>query len=261
MDVNLKLKEFNISVPWGHIAVKSWGNESHFPILAIHGIQDNAGSFDQLVSLLPQTYNYVCIDLPSHGRSSRFTEHIPIHLWNFVLALKFVTDHFNWDKFILMGHSLGAHIALQFAIVFPEKVEKLILLDIISLLAVEPDKFVSHLCDRYEKILEENRQISNKPVDTLDDALHELNKQRVLFPLKKKAAEMILPRSVVECPILILLSTENGWNWPKDILQAFQKQRNIKIQWLSGDHYFHIVGAKSIALVIGNYLGLSKSKI
>lgn len=52
---------------------KWWGSKDKQPIIAIHGWQDNAGTFDPLVELLPTNLSILCIDLPGHGRSS----HIP----------------------------------------------------------------------------------------------------------------------------------------------------------------------------------------
>lgn len=53
---------------------KWWGPKDKQPIIAIHGWQDNAGTFDPLIELLPKDLSILCIDLPGHGRSS----HIPM---------------------------------------------------------------------------------------------------------------------------------------------------------------------------------------
>lgn len=55
------------------ILAKWWGPRDKQPIIAIHGWQDNAGTFDPLIELLPKELSILCIDLPGHGRSS----HIP----------------------------------------------------------------------------------------------------------------------------------------------------------------------------------------
>lgn len=52
---------------------KWWGPRDKQPIIAIHGWQDNAGTFDPLIELLPKDLSILCIDLPGHGLSS----HIP----------------------------------------------------------------------------------------------------------------------------------------------------------------------------------------
>lgn len=44
--------------------------------------------------------------------------------------LYLITQELGWERFILVGHSMGGRNALQFASRFPEKVEKLIIEDI-----------------------------------------------------------------------------------------------------------------------------------
>lgn len=59
-----RFEEVEIPVPWGHVAGKWYGDRSKQPVLAMHGWQDNAGTFDRLVPLLPQYISVLCIDLP-----------------------------------------------------------------------------------------------------------------------------------------------------------------------------------------------------
>ncbi|RZF42463.1 hypothetical protein LSTR_LSTR013227 [Laodelphax striatellus] len=65
------VKEVEIPVPWGLVKGKWWGPEDRQPFLAVHGWQDNCGSFDALASLLAPEISLLCIDLPGHGLSSR----------------------------------------------------------------------------------------------------------------------------------------------------------------------------------------------
>ena len=41
---------------------KVWGKPNDHPILALHGWQDNAGTFDNLIPLLPSDFYVVCLD-------------------------------------------------------------------------------------------------------------------------------------------------------------------------------------------------------
>lgn len=61
-------EEIEIAVPWGHVAGKWYGDRNTQPVLTFHGWQDNAGTYDRLIPLLPKTLSYLCIDLPGHGR-------------------------------------------------------------------------------------------------------------------------------------------------------------------------------------------------
>lgn len=77
---------------------KWWGPKDKQPILAIHGWQDNAGTFDTLVELLPNVA-ILCIDLPGHG----FSSHLPYGqmyylFWDGVITLRRIVKHYKWNK-------------------------------------------------------------------------------------------------------------------------------------------------------------------
>ena len=73
--------EVSIPVPWGAIAGKHWrgreASEEQGPQwLVLHGLLDNAGSFDSLMPLLTSAlprHSFLCLDYPGHGLSS----HLP----------------------------------------------------------------------------------------------------------------------------------------------------------------------------------------
>ncbi|XP_078286575.1 serine hydrolase-like protein [Rhinoraja longicauda] len=97
-------RELRVTVPWGHIAAKTWGNADGWPVLCLHGWADNANSFDRLIPLLPESEYLVTI-------------------------LIFTIYGLNWNRFSILGHSLGGNVGGMFCSVFPEMVDKLIVLD------------------------------------------------------------------------------------------------------------------------------------
>lgn len=66
----MEVKEVQIPTDWGHIAGKLWGSGQQRPILALHGWQDNAATWDTLIPLLPKDISILSIDFPGHGLSS-----------------------------------------------------------------------------------------------------------------------------------------------------------------------------------------------
>ncbi|XP_043823122.1 serine hydrolase-like protein 2 [Dromiciops gliroides] len=123
------LSELKVSVPWGHIAAKVWGSQQGHPVLCLHGWLDNANSFDRLIPLLPQTFYYIAMDFGGHGHSSHHYPGFPYHHQDFVNEVRRVAAALRWKRFSLMAHSFGGVIGGMFSCIFPEMVDKLILLD------------------------------------------------------------------------------------------------------------------------------------
>lgn len=77
---------------------KWWGPTDMQPIVAIHGWQDNSGTFDKLAQLLSNVA-ILSIDLPGHGISS----HLPLGqfyyiFWDGVLTLRRIVKYYKWNK-------------------------------------------------------------------------------------------------------------------------------------------------------------------
>ncbi|XP_067830821.1 serine hydrolase-like protein [Heptranchias perlo] len=122
-------KELSFAVPWGHIAAKSWGLSSGRPVLCLHGWADNANSFNRLIPLLPADFYYVALDFPGHGVSSHRPPGVPYYFPEYVSDVRRIAEALNWNKFTILGHSMGGNVGGLFCSVFPEMVDKLILLD------------------------------------------------------------------------------------------------------------------------------------
>jgi pimeloyl-ACP methyl ester carboxylesterase len=71
----------------------------------------------------------VALDLAGHGLSDFRSPDSGYNIWQDVGDLLDVADELRWQKFTLLGHSRGAGISMLFAATFPERVDKLILLE------------------------------------------------------------------------------------------------------------------------------------
>lgn len=102
-------------------------NLSSTPLLVFHGLfgmLDNWGSFGkELGEVLPVHL----IDLRNHGRSFHSDSMTHDDLAN---DIAHYMEHYGIQKAYVLGHSLGGKAVMQFAINYPEKVEKLIVVDI-----------------------------------------------------------------------------------------------------------------------------------
>ena len=106
--------------------------------MALHGWLDNGASFLPLAPWLG-AFHLVCVDLPGHGHSDH--KSTPYVFVDWLDDLYQITQAAGWQRFILLGHSLGALIASAYAGVFPEQIERLILLEGLGPLS-QPDEEV-----------------------------------------------------------------------------------------------------------------------
>ncbi len=96
-------------------------------ILCIHGITANCRCWETLADALTPDYRMIAMDLRGRGQSEKPSAGYALeyHLKDINRLL----DDLELDRVVIMGHSLGAFIGLAFATGYPERVERLILVD------------------------------------------------------------------------------------------------------------------------------------
>jgi pimeloyl-ACP methyl ester carboxylesterase len=104
-------------------AVKGEGK----PLLLIHGYGAAAWVWEKQIDVLSQFYRVYALDLIGHGFSDRpkisYTPRTYVHF------LKEFMDGVEIEKASLIGNSMGGGIAWAMAILYPEQVDRLILID------------------------------------------------------------------------------------------------------------------------------------
>lgn len=95
-------------------------------ILLVHGIGASSTSWEPVFDLLADRgAEVIAVDLPGHGRSSK--ERGDYSLGALACTLRDLLDHLGVERCVLVGHSLGGGVALQFTYQFPQRVERLVL--------------------------------------------------------------------------------------------------------------------------------------
>lgn len=97
-------------------------------IVLIHGLASNLtrwSEFTQYTSLKSE-WNLLRIDLRGHGTSAYRGKYDRI-IW--CEDLRSVIEQENFSRVVIIGHSLGAQVAIRFAHLFPDKTLGLILID------------------------------------------------------------------------------------------------------------------------------------
>lgn len=131
-------EELHFDVNGHRIAAKSWGDPDATPVIALHGWLDNAATFNRLGPQL-QGVRLIALDLMGHGYSDHRPASMPYYIWDNVQDVLGVADQLGLERFSLIGHSMGASIATLVAGAFPERLNKLVLIEGIAPLVTDPD--------------------------------------------------------------------------------------------------------------------------
>ena len=110
------------------LAAKRWGNSAGPKFLALHGWLDNANTFDRLAPLLPEL-NLVALDFAGHGYSDHRAPGAHYHQIDDVQDVVAAAQVLGWDRFSLIGHSMGAQISAEVSCLFPGRIERAVLVD------------------------------------------------------------------------------------------------------------------------------------
>lgn len=97
------------------------------PLLILHGVFGTSDNWLTVSKLFADHYQIFLIDQRNHGRSPH-TEDFSYGL--LVEDLKDFAAQQNISKFRLIGHSMGGKVAMKFAALYPEMLEKLVIVDI-----------------------------------------------------------------------------------------------------------------------------------
>lgn len=159
-------QEVRIKVPWGYIAGKWWGPKHVRPILCLHGWQDNAGTFDRIIPLLPKHVGYLAIDFPGHGLSSRVPDGMFYNNFESIPLLKYIKKIYKWDKISILAHSMGAVISYVYVGFYPDDVDMYIAIDSLKVIVRETTEYIESMPDQINSFLladERNRNNSEPP--------------------------------------------------------------------------------------------------
>lgn len=103
------------------------GPEGAPPLLLSHGNASSARFFEELMAALPE-YHIVAPDHRGYGASEAKRVDATRGLRDYSDDLEALVGALGWERFHLLGWSLGGNIAMQFAIDYPAAVDSLTLI-------------------------------------------------------------------------------------------------------------------------------------
>jgi len=148
--------------------IACWINSDNFGVheqsfVFVHGSGGDHSAWSHQYAALHKQYNVVAIDLPGHGSSEGNGEG---DIGSYCIWVKKLLNILQLNNTILIGHSLGAAISLQFAINYPQAIQGIVTVgggikmpvnpSIFEFLKTNPDESIELICKF--SVAKENRE-------------------------------------------------------------------------------------------------------
>ena len=282
--MSVVFEEVRLSLPHIEVAAHLYGPENGQPVIALHGWLDNAATFTRLAPLL-DGLRIVALDLPGHGHSEHRPRGAAYNIWDYAHDVLQTAEQFGWQRFSLLGHSMGAIVAVLLAGAMPERIERLALIDGVVPFTGEAAGAPQKLGESLRALLKVEKKrkpvyatfeqavaARMKGVGTVSWEAAELRAQRGLMPVPggytwRTDARLMLPSPLrlslahaqafiqaVACPTSLVLA-EQGL-----LVDAEGRERvhalPVELHHLPGGHHLHLddqAGASSVAAVFNPF--------
>ena len=110
-----------------------WGDQDRPLLILVHGIRDAAHAFDPVARALAENFRVVVPDLRGHGESPHTGDYTLMFfmadLHKTLAYFAHGADHPNAGAVHLVAHSLGGHIASNYAGLFPDALRSLTIIE------------------------------------------------------------------------------------------------------------------------------------
>lgn len=226
-------------------------------LILLHGVMASLHTWDGWVDQLKAHYRIVRLDLPGFGLSDHMPEpeqYTPEHSLELFDKIRAA---FGLETFCLGGNSLGGFLSWYYAARYPERVEKLILVDPIAYPQKLPAviKLVSlpgigEIAQRFAPrfLVERNvREVYGDPSLVSDETvdryyelmMHEENRfamVQTFRKLRELSKDGRLSREIhkVQCPTLLMWGEKDRWVPPALIANWKRDLRNVEVKVYPG---------------------------
>lgn len=202
--MSLDVEEVRLSLPHIELAAHVFGPADGVPVIALHGWLDNANSFARLAPRL-HGLRILAIDMAGHGHSAHRPLGAGYALWDYVYDVLQVAEQLGWQRFGLLGHSLGAIVSVVLAGAMPHRVSHLALIDGV----LPPTANDEDPAERLGMALQAQLDHENKRKSvhkTLERAIEA--RMKGVVAVSREAAELLAQRGLMPVP--------GGYTWRSD---------------------------------------------
>ena len=281
-------EEITFTVFGRTMAGKRWGTPGASPTFALHGWLDNANTFDRLAPLLPEL-DLIALDFAGHGRSEHRPPGVHYHSYTNIQDVLAVAQVLGWSKFNVLGHSMGAAIGSEMAALFPEKIERAMMIDgflatggvtaaerleqnrtsIENMLETGPrspkvfvdtEAMAQRVTQATDQSLEAARTLVERGHVTVGEGVTWRTDPRIRYPTPLRHTRETIDLLVTQStsPALLIVA-EQGDEWYQGEIDATSALHpNLTIERMVGPHHIHLEPAyvECVAQVVRKFLGL-----
>ena len=247
--------------------------------MALHGWLDNAASFVPLLPCLPDL-DIVLLDLPGHGLSEHLPPGADYTPASAICHVLDVADAIGWERFTLLGHSMGAGIASMVAAV-SDRVERLVAIEALGGLRGPEDETAQRLREHVQA----RREAAQRPLRVFPSLAAPVRARMVVNQLSEPYARLLVERGVREvdggyswrtdqrlmwptavrltegqiddllraiaCPVQVIYATPAQAYYPEPLRSERLKHlRDGRLAILPGSHHVHMESPEAIGKII-----------
>jgi pimeloyl-ACP methyl ester carboxylesterase len=281
------LREFAADTDFGRLAGLRNDAAGAPRVLALHGWLDNAASFLPLQPHL-RGVELVAADLAGHGASAHLPPAAGYTVVNAARSMFALADALGWQRFSLLGHSLGAAVASVMAAAAPQRIERLVAIEALGALAEDE----ARTAQRLQRAFCETRS-ARKPLRVFADVASAVRARVQAGGIQAAAARLLVERGLapvqtddqgcgftwrsdprltrdtavrlsepqvrdllraIECPVRVVYATPAQPYFPEALRRArFECLRHGELVVLDGGHHLHMEQPGEVAAAIGDF--------
>jgi len=261
--------EWRIETPHLALAALVWGPDDGIPVLALHGWLDNAASFTGVAPRL-DSCRVVALDLPGHGHSAHRPPGTIYHFVDYVHDVVAAAEALDWERFSLLGHSLGAAVACFVAAALPERVTKLALVEGLGPLSRESldnPRALGRSLAQYQQMADKRpprydsveaaaearrkagnlspaaaRTLTERGIKHIPEGITWRSDPRLTFtsPSYYSEAQVLAFLAAIRAPTLLIRASQ-GYLVQREIMPARYRQvPGLELHDLPGGHHLHL---------------------
>jgi len=248
------------------------------PFVILHGLYGSSDNWMSIAKELAQNFEVYLLDLRNHGNSPHSDE---FSIKSMAEDLKEFYIKLGLEKSILLGHSLGGKVAMEFAYNNQNKIKKLIIVDIAPRNYLN-EEFVER--SNHKRIINILKNVDLSKYRNRTEALDELGKLDTTGRLKffmmknikreKNGAliwkiniksiadnlatilnEFDVNISKIEIPVMFVKGENSNYITDKDIKYLRGEMKNVRIETIKrASHWLHSEKPEELLILLKDFI-------